>query len=195
MTHRVLLVDDEPSVRNGLQRVLRKEKYQLVTAQDADEAFTMLRSQPIDVVISDQNMPGMQGTEFLALVRLSYPDTIRMMLTGQACLEVAIKAINEGQIYRFFTKPCNHVDLAVTIRQALEQKDLLMKSRRLLEIFKRQAAVIEQMEKEQPGISRLQRDAHGNLLIADDIPEDREAFLKELQDEIDRAQVQFEKTT
>jgi two-component system, probable response regulator PhcQ len=195
MTHRVLLVDDEPSVRNGLQRVLRKEKYQLVTAQDAAEAFTMLRNQSIDVVISDQNMPGMQGTEFLAQVRLSYPDTIRMMLTGQACIEVAIKAINEGQIYRFFTKPCNHIDLAVTIRHALEQKDLLMKSRRLLEVFKRQAAVIDQMEKEQPGITRLRRDAQGNLLIAENIPEDREAFLKELQEEIDRAQVQFEKTT
>jgi len=82
-----------------------------------------------------------------------------------------------------------------TIRQALEQKDLLTKSRRLLEVFRRQASVIDRLEEEQPGISRLRRDVHGNLLIDDDIPNDREAFLAELQNEIDRAQALLQKRT
>jgi two-component system probable response regulator PhcQ len=73
----------------------------------------------VDVVISDEKMPGMSGSEFLSLVRQEYPDTIRIILTGYGSLESAIRAINEGEIYRLFTKPCNVIDLAITIRLAL----------------------------------------------------------------------------
>lgn len=191
MSHCVLLVDDDPNVRNGLKRALYKERYLVATAPDAATAFTVLHLQHVDVVVSDQQMPGLLGTEFLAKVRVRYPDTIRMMLTGQASLAVAIAAINEGAIFRFFTKPCNPVDLAVTIRQALEQKDLLQKSWRLLETVREQAAVLERLEEEQPGITRLKQDAQGNLLIAESPPADREALLAEIQKEIARAQVRL----
>jgi DNA-binding NtrC family response regulator len=85
-----------------------------------------LRAKTVDVVVADHDMPVMRGTTFLAKVRQEFPDTIRMMLTGKPTLEVAIQAINEGAIHRFFTKPCRHVDLIITLRQALQQHDLLV---------------------------------------------------------------------
>lgn len=130
MAHRVLFVDDEPHIVDGLKRALRKEPYQIITANSGHEALTIIQQEPVDVVVSDEMMPGMSGSELLAFVCRDYPETIRMILTGHASLDMAIKAINEGEIYRFFTKPCSELDLAVTIRHALRQKDLVEENRK-----------------------------------------------------------------
>jgi signal transduction histidine kinase len=119
----VLVLDDEPNILAGLRRALHKEPYDLLCASSADAAFDMLHSRAIDVVISDQDMPGMTGTVFLTKVRQLYPDTIRFMLTGQATLEVALQAINDNAVSQFFTKPCDHATLAQSIREALEQQE------------------------------------------------------------------------
>jgi signal transduction histidine kinase len=121
--HAVLVLDDEPNVLAGLRRALRKEPYDLLCASTADAAFDILRSRAVDIVISDQDMPGMTGTVFLNKVRQLYPDTIRFMLTGQATLDVALQAINDNAVSQFFTKPCEHATLAHYIREALEQKE------------------------------------------------------------------------
>ncbi|MEE9296477.1 MAG: response regulator [Phycisphaerae bacterium] len=144
MSHTVLLVDDEPNVLDGLTRVLRKESYKILTANSAEEAAGFLANNSIDLIISDEEMPGMSGTEFLGRVAKEYPETVRIVLTGHPSLSAALRAINEGQVYQFFTKPCNEIDLAITIRHALEQKDLLAKSRDLLEVTKRQSALIDE---------------------------------------------------
>jgi two-component system probable response regulator PhcQ len=107
MPRRVLFVDDEPHVTESLKRALRKEPYEVLSANSADEALEVLARQPVDVVISDEKMPGMQGSEFLAVVCKQYPETIRIIMTGHGSIEAAIRAINEGEIYRFLTKPCN----------------------------------------------------------------------------------------
>ncbi len=130
MAHKVLFVDDEPHVLAALRRTLRNEPYQVLCASSAAEALALMAETPVDVVVSDEQMPGMSGSELLAEVRRRYPDTVRMMLSGKATLEGAIRAINDGEIYRFFTKPCNELDLATTIRHALEQKDLVEENRR-----------------------------------------------------------------
>ena len=135
MQHAVLVVDDEPDVRDMLTQALSREPYEVLCADSAEEALDIIAREPVDVVLSDEKMPGMSGTEFLAIVRRQYPDTIRMILTGHASLESAIHAINEGEIYRFFTKPCNMVDLMVTIRQALKHKDLIISPDDLTEIL------------------------------------------------------------
>src|SRR5262245_4719312 len=122
MKHSVLLVDDDASLLQGLRRALHGEPYEIVTAGSARAALDVIASQPIDVVVSDEEMPGMRGNQLLASVHASHPDTMRIMMTGQASLEVAMRAINEGHAYRFFTKPCNVVELAVGIRQALVQR-------------------------------------------------------------------------
>lgn len=124
LAHTVLLLDDEPNVLSGLRRALRKEPYDLICASSAHEALALLHSRPVDVVISDQDMPGMTGTAFLAKVRDKFPDTTRFMLTGKATLEVALQAINDDAVSRFLVKPCDPQLLARSIRQALRQKEL-----------------------------------------------------------------------
>jgi DNA-binding NtrC family response regulator len=119
---RVLFVDDDPSVTDAMRRSLRDEPYQVATAGSGDEALAVLRKGPVDVIVSDEMMPGMSGSDLLALVRRDYPGTARMILTGQATLDAAIRAINEGEVYRFFTKPARTIDLALAIRQALALK-------------------------------------------------------------------------
>ena len=118
-TATVLLVDDEPNVTDALKRLLRQEPYEILTAISAAAAQELLERNHVDVVISDEQMPGMSGSVFLSGVRKQYPHTIRMVLSGQASLEAAVRAINEGEVYRFFLKPCNATDLVITIRQAL----------------------------------------------------------------------------
>jgi two-component system, probable response regulator PhcQ len=144
MRHTVLLIDDEPNVLEGLTRVLRNEAYDILTANSAEEAAGILEGNAVDLILSDEEMPGMSGTEFLGKVAQEYPDTVRLVLTGRPTLPTALRAINEGKVYQFFTKPCNEIDLAITIRRALEQKELLAKSRELLEVTKRQSALIDE---------------------------------------------------
>lgn len=144
MRHTILLVDDEPKVLSALKRLLQSEPYEVLTAANSEEAAIILSESPVDLIISDEEMPGMPGTEFLAKVARDYPDTVRIVLTGHPSLPAALRAINEGHIYQFFTKPCNEIDLAVSIRRALEQKDLISKSRDLLEVTKRQSVLIDE---------------------------------------------------
>lgn len=101
----VLFVDDEPLVLEALRRSVRKE-FLADLAGSADEGLEKLRhAGPYAVVISDMHMPGMDGVEFLATVRILSPDSVRMMLTGDNELEVAMRAVNEGSIFRFLRKP------------------------------------------------------------------------------------------
>ncbi len=165
MQHTILIVDDEPSIRELLTDALSREPYDVLCAGSAEEALGIIDKKPVDVVLSDEKMPGMSGSEFLAIVRQQYPDTIRMILTGHASLEAAIRAINEGEIYRFFTKPCKMVDLTVTIRQALQHKDLMAENQRLLSIVKQQSLSLEALERQHPGITKIKRDASGAVII------------------------------
>ena len=180
MRHRILLVDDEPNILMGLKRALHKEPFEILTAQSAREALNLLETTEIDVVVSDQDMPGLSGTKFLRLVHKGYPNTVRFMLTGKATLDVAVEAINEGAISRFFTKPCNEVDLAVTIRQALQHKDLITEAWRLLTKVRQQEVILDRLEKESPGITHVARTSQGAIILDDHIPDDYNQFIEEL---------------
>jgi DNA-binding NtrC family response regulator len=166
--HKLLIVDDQPAIRDMLVEALSRESYKVLSAASAEEAFDLLKREPVDVVISDEKMPGMSGSKFLSIVREKYPQTIRIILTGHASLELAIRAINEGEIYRFFTKPCNIVDLSVTIRQALQQRDLETENQRLLKLVRQQALSLQALEKRSPGITKVKRDSGGAVIIDDD---------------------------
>ena len=163
----ILFVDDEPNVTDALRRALRAEPLDLLSATSAEEALRILNGRAVDVVVSDEQMPGMAGSAFLGLVRRRYPRTIRIILSGHASLEAAVRAINEGEVYRFFLKPCNPTDLKVTIRQALAHKALEEKSRRLLRKYQRQATVISRLEKVSPGITRLETDVDGAIIVGE----------------------------
>ena len=168
MAHTILVVDDEPPILEMLKAYLGQKSFQVYCALSAEEALPILSRQRIDLIISDLKMPGMSGTEFLAITKNKYPDIIRIILTGHANLDSAMRAINEGEVYRFFTKPCNMTDLTVTIRQALQQKDLMAENKRLLEIVQRQSLSISALEKRYPGISKVKRDVDGAIIIDED---------------------------
>ena len=165
MHHNLLIVDDEPNVLNVLVDFFSNEPYGVFSAATAEDALDILERENIDVVITDELMPGMSGSEFISIVRKKFPDTVRIILTGHASLEKAIRAINEGEIYRFFTKPCNLVDLALTVRQALKHQELLKENKRLIQKTSRQGEIIEELEKMYPGITKVNRTREGEIIL------------------------------
>jgi len=168
MANKVLVVDDVQGAIDIVKDATELEPYDVLAAGSAAEALDILKRESVDVIITDEKMPGMSGSELLTVVRKKYPDIVRMMLTGHATLEAAIRAINEGEIYRFFTKPCNIIDLKISIRQALEQRDLISENQRLSEIIKNQAVSLEILEKASPGITKVNRDEGGVVIIEDE---------------------------
>jgi CheY-like chemotaxis protein len=118
-SYNVLLVDDEPQILLSLQRTLRGVGLELFTATTAKEALALLKGQPIDAVISDHDMPEMKGLELLQRIRISYPDVIRMLLTGRADVNLAIRALNEGAVHKFLLKPWDRIDLRGMVGLAL----------------------------------------------------------------------------
>ena len=128
----LLLVDDEVAILDGLRRQLRR-RFVVTTATSGAEALSVMESQQFAVVVSDMRMPEMDGAEFLAHARKLYPDTVRMLLTGQADMTSAIAAINQGQIFRFLTKPCQPEVLQSALGDAVEQNRLVRAEKELLE--------------------------------------------------------------
>jgi response regulator RpfG family c-di-GMP phosphodiesterase len=130
---KVLCVDDEPHIIEGLSLHLRRE-YAVTAAHSGAEGLTALMEKgPFAVVLSDMRMPGMDGASFLAHVREQAPDTVRMLLTGNTDQQTAIAAVNDGQIFRFLTKPCPPDKLRLAFKAATEQHRLIIAERVLLE--------------------------------------------------------------
>jgi len=134
MTHALLLVDDDEILLHGLARALRGQPYQIYTAKGAEEAMWVLKGRSIDVIVADEKMPGMSGTDLLLWVAEHYPEVMRIMLTGHLSAETAVRAVNECNVYGLFVKPCREVDLAIAIRKALEKSEELRRNRQLLEL-------------------------------------------------------------
>jgi len=130
---RILLVDDEMSVVAGIMRQFRKE-FNLVPAGGGQEGLSLIETEgPFAVVVSDYRMPGMDGIQFLAQVCERSPDSVRVMLTGQADFDTSINAVNEGRIFRFLTKPCPPDVLSNTLHAAIDQYRLITAERDLLQ--------------------------------------------------------------
>ena len=133
MKDRVLFVDDEPNVLDGIRRQLRN-RVDLETATSASAGLDIIRQQgPFAVVVSDMRMPEMDGARFLAKVNEISPQTVRMVLSGQADLESTIAAVNEGRVFRFLLKPCNSETLFGVIKNGIEQYRLVHAEKHLLE--------------------------------------------------------------
>jgi DNA-binding NtrC family response regulator len=133
----ILIVDDEQNVISALKRTLMEEPYAVYSAESAAEGLEILdRTKNIKVIVSDERMPVVAGHEFLATVKDKFPNIIRIMLTGYADINAAMKAINEGEIYRFFSKPWNDTEIKFIIRSAIEKYDLEAENRRLLSIIR-----------------------------------------------------------
>jgi DNA-binding NtrC family response regulator len=155
----ILVVDDEESIRTTLQRVLRGEGYTVYEAESGDEALEILKDKPVQLVISDHNMPGMSGLELLKLVRDRYPNICRIMLTADSSADTIIRSINEGEVYRFIQKPWDKVALKVTIYFAFETLLLEDEKRRLLDVVRRQRDKLRALD--------LSADPEAELLLAE----------------------------
>ena len=114
----ILLVDDEPSILTALNRLLRRQGYNILTAPGGPEGLELLAQHEVGVVISDARMPVMTGAEFLGRVRDIHPDTVRIMLSGYTDLEAVTSAVNRGELFRFLTKPWDDADLLATVQEA-----------------------------------------------------------------------------
>ncbi|MDI1333756.1 HD domain-containing phosphohydrolase [Pseudomonas sp.] len=115
----ILLVDDEESILNSLRRLLRGQPYEVLLATSGEQALDIMAKQPVDLVMSDARMPNMDGATLLAHIHQRHPDTLRILLTGYADLTMIVKAINDGQIDRYISKPWHDEELLLTLRQSL----------------------------------------------------------------------------
>lgn len=131
---RLLFVDDEPEVLSGVMRNLRSENFEVMCASDGTSALEKVRTDgPFAVVFTDWRMPGMDGPSLLRALRVSSPNTVRVLSSHPSDLELGVNAINEGLAFRFVPKPCTLVLLAFTVKAAVEQHRLLTLEQRLLE--------------------------------------------------------------
>ena len=132
MTERILCIDDDPNILQAYQRALRKQ-FHIEVALGGEEALAAVINQgPYAVIVADMQMPGMNGVEVLKEVKEHAPDTVRMMLTGNADQQTALEAVNEGHIFRFMTKPCPPETFAKILEAGLAQYRLIGAERDLL---------------------------------------------------------------
>lgn len=120
---RILLVDDEPDILNALKRALRKQSFDVYVASSGDEALNLLEKTPTDIIVSDLNMPGMDGVELLSRVANKYPEIIRIILTAHTDLDMILKSINEGRVWGYLQKPWENDEFIILLNQALKARD------------------------------------------------------------------------
>lgn len=140
----ILLVDDENNILTALRRLFFDEDYEVHVASTAEGAIEILEKQEVDLIIADYRMPGMNGTEFFKRARQKQPDAIRIILSGYADVQALTDAINEGNIYKYVFKPWDEQDFKNTVRQALEQRALIMENKRLTEEVKAKNQQLEE---------------------------------------------------
>jgi putative nucleotidyltransferase with HDIG domain len=145
--HTVLFVDDEINILKALQRLMRNEPIEVLTANRPAEAFELIDQHAPQVIVSDQRMPEMSGVEFLSAVRERHNDVVRMMLTGYTDMTIAVDAINKGEIFRLITKPWNDDELKATLRQAFDHYDLKAEIKRLNQVTREQNFKLQDMNK------------------------------------------------
>ncbi|GMR19460.1 MAG: hypothetical protein BMS9Abin36_0055 [Gammaproteobacteria bacterium] len=127
----LLLVDDEENILSALSRLLRRDGYHILTANSAQQGLELLEQHKVGVIITDQRMPKMTGSEFLFRVKERYPDTVRIVLSGYTELKSVTDAINRGAIYKFLTKPWDDQLLRDNIEEAFRQHELQSENQRL----------------------------------------------------------------
>jgi type II secretory ATPase GspE/PulE/Tfp pilus assembly ATPase PilB-like protein/FixJ family two-component response regulator len=139
----LLFVDDEEGVLNAMRRIFMDENYHIFTASCADKALEVMATEHVHLVVSDHRMPGMTGAELLRDIKVKWPDTIRIMLTGHTDVNSIMGAVKDGVVYKFITKPWNDEDLRLTVSLALQQYLLAQENKRLKEITRSQQLKIK----------------------------------------------------
>jgi signal transduction histidine kinase len=145
--HTLLVVDDEPDVVKSVQDLLRM-KYRVLGATSARQAMDLMAQEEVHVVMSDQRMPESTGVDFLRKVRGDFPEAIRLLFTGYADIRAVIDAINQGNVYRYITKPWDPDELETIIDEAADRYDLIVERNQLLTLLKQQNQDLEKANAE-----------------------------------------------
>ena len=147
----VMVVDDEEDILTLMTSALENEDYTILTATSGEEALEKLETHGVNLIISDQSMPSMDGLSLLKKVKSEHPDIITIMLTGYAQLDTVEDTINEAGVYRVFEKPCSIVELKSTVNMALELKNLV--------------AVPREFTRKHPSIPQVKRNPDGHVVL------------------------------
>lgn len=190
MGRTILLVDDEEDIGAALARLLRRDAYKILRANNAKDGLALLADNDVGVVISDQRMPGMTGIEFLTQIKELYPHTIRIILSGYADLEAVMDATNRGAVYKFFTKPWDNEELCAEVMGAFRHHELILEKDRLMREIQAASEMLVQANQEWvEAVARrdiqIERISHYSPLT--DLP-NRHYFLEKLEQDIARAQ-------
>ncbi len=145
--HKVLVVDDEKQVGKTVCRILKKEGLEPVFADGGENAIRKIKktNKPFSLIISDQKMDGMTGTEFLEQAKLLAPDTVRFLLTGYTEMDIIINAVNKGAVQRYITKPWDHNDFVKTIWSGIGLYEIVLEDKKLIRLAKKQNAKLYEL--------------------------------------------------
>lgn len=155
--HKILFVDDDSLLLRSLRRVLAAAGYRVVTAESGQEALELLAREPVDLLLSDLDMPVMSGLELVSRVRRSFPEVVRILFTGSSSLESAIQAINRGEVFRYLTKPIAEAELLKVLAEGVARLSELRKASAASQLAHRRARLLAALCEEHPGISEIPR--------------------------------------
>ena len=172
---KLLIIDDDPLVISSLKRLFMAQSWLTDTFTSATEALQQVEKLAADVVICDLKMPQIGGIEFLKEYKLHHPQAVRIVLSGHTDTQGLLKAINEAEIYRFISKPWNNDEMIITLQNAYAHQQAVLEKDRLIEQLKhknstidQQAQALRKLEKECEGITKVQWDADGSILVDPD---------------------------
>jgi two-component system probable response regulator PhcQ len=171
--YKIMAVDDERNVLDGLLRTFRlQNQWQVETFDDPLEALERAKTSRFDLFLSDYKMPAMNGVEFLSEIKSLQPDSMRLILSGQADLDSIIRAINEAGIYRFITKPVQKYELIATITLALQYYETVRENKRLADQVRRQQdelgnykVELERFANEHPTLAHVDWAEDGSIIL------------------------------
>lgn len=163
----ILAIDDDPECLSALRRALSSIGYPVLTTEDADQVFAILRDKPVDLLISDIDMPAMNGVELIRRVRAAHPNVVRVLLTGKGTFDSARRAINDGEVYRFLEKPFDVKSLRRVVLEAIARRRELAQSTLVGVQAERRSMLLAHLEKEHPGITLAERNPSGAYIVSD----------------------------
>lgn len=161
----VLFVDDEVDILRALRRAVLGESFVALTAGSGPEALEILAGRHVDLVISDLEMPGMNGTELLREVRRRHPRTLRALLTASATVAYLGAAINEGEVVRYFPKPFEPAAFRAALSSLADQITRARAAERAEARAAERARLLQRLEERYPGLGEIDRDAEGRMII------------------------------
>jgi DNA-binding NtrC family response regulator len=153
----ILIVDDEPMILSALSRLLRNHGYRVLTTTQPTEVAGILEKEKVEVLLSDIDMPKMRGTALMAQVRSRFPEVVRILMTGRGSMDSVIQAINEGEVYRYLSKPFKEEELLSVLREATSRLKELRRASAVAVIVSKRQEICAALELQYPGLSQINR--------------------------------------